>query len=217
MGRPTPGYEFLIVDQESGRLCDEGQPGELWVRGTRGIQLFLEYYDNPGAMADSFTEEGWFKTGDVVRIGEGGGFFFCERDKDLIKVGGENVSAREVEDVIRQVPGLSDVAVVSRSHEMLDVVPVAFVIVTEGQAVDEPELEAAIIEVCSSKLADFKVPRSVHVVDEFPRATLDKVAKNKLRELAETLAPREPADRGTMSGAGGGASAPNGYTKVNVW
>jgi carnitine-CoA ligase len=195
MGRPTPGYEFLIVDKESGRICDDGQPGELWVRGTRGIQLFLEYYDNPEAMADSFTDDGWFKTGDVVRIGEGGGLFFCERDKDLIKVGGENVSAREVEDVIRQVPGLSDVAVVSRSHEMLDVVPVAFVIVAEGQSVDESRLETTIIELCSSKLADFKVPRSVHVVDEFPRATLDKIAKNQLRDLAESLAPKEAADR----------------------
>ena len=70
----------------------------------------------------------WFKTGDMVLLGEGGNLFYRERDKDLLKVGGENVSAREVEDVIRQVPGVDDLAVVAKSHEMLDMVPVAFVV-----------------------------------------------------------------------------------------
>lgn len=190
MGRPAPGYEFLVVDQESGQICTDGQPGELWVRGTRGIQLFAEYLDNPEAMATSFTEDGWFRTGDVVRMGEGGEYFFTERDKDLIKVGGENVSAREVEDLIRQVSGITEVAVVSRSHEMLDAVPVAFVIV-DGTAPGCEELEAAVIDLCRANLADFKVPRSVHVVEEFPRATLDKVAKNRLRDLADTLAKQD--------------------------
>jgi crotonobetaine/carnitine-CoA ligase len=186
MGKPTPGYEFIIVDPESGALCAQGEIGELWVRGTRGIQLFLEYYDNPEAMAASFTEEGWFKTGDMVRIGEEGNFFYCERDKDVLKVGGENVSAREIEDLCRQVPGVADIAVVGRSHDMLDVVPVAFVI-TGSPGVDQGELQKQIIELCTANLADFKVPRAVYVVDDFPRATLDKVAKNQLRDMADAL------------------------------
>jgi crotonobetaine/carnitine-CoA ligase len=189
MGKPTPGYEFLIVDPESGALCAHGEVGELWVRGTRGIQLFLEYYDNPEAMAASFTEDGWFKTGDMVRIGEEGNYFYSERDKDVLKVGGENVSAREIEDLCRQVPGVADIAVVGRAHDMLDVVPVAFVI-KGSAAVGDAELKAKIIEICTTNLADFKVPRAVYLVEDFPRATLDKVAKNQLRDMADAM----PAD-----------------------
>ena len=185
MGKPTPGYELLIVDRETGEVCADGRPGELWVRGTRGIQLFLEYFDNPEAMDKSFTDDGWFKTGDVVRVAEGGNFVYCDRDADVLKVGGENVSAREVEDACRQVPGIADVAVVAQSHEMLNEVPVAFVIKGPGAEPDDEVLGKAIIDACASVLADFKVPRAVYVVDEFPRATLDKVAKNKLRERAD--------------------------------
>ena len=187
MGRPTPGYELLVVDRDTGEICRNGEPGELWVRGTRGIQLFYEYFDNPEAMAKSFTEDGWFKTGDVVRVGEGGNFFYCDRDADVLKVGGENVSAREVEDACRQVPGIADVAVVAQTHPMLSEVAVAFVIRGPGADDDDSRLEKAIIEQCTAHLADFKVPRAVYVVDEFPRATLDKVAKNKLRERADEL------------------------------
>ncbi|MHA7838410.1 MAG: class I adenylate-forming enzyme family protein [bacterium] len=187
MGQPTPGYEFLVMDVEANRICEEGEIGELWVRGTRGIQLFLEYYDNEEANARSFTEDGWFKTGDLVRLGEGGCFFYCDRDKDSLKVGGENVSAREVEDCCRQVGGIGDVAVVARSHEMLDMVPVAFVIKGVGAPEDDDAFAAQIIAHCREKLADFKVPRAVYLVEEFPVATLDKVAKNKLREMADSM------------------------------
>ena len=106
MGHVTPGYEFAVVDKETGALCAEGETGELWLRGTRGIQLFLEYYDNDEANAKAFDGD-WFKTGDMVVLGTGGNLFYRERDKDLLKVGGENVSAREVEDVVTTVPGVS--------------------------------------------------------------------------------------------------------------
>ena len=185
MGKPTPGYEFAIVDPDSGDLLADGAIGELWVRGTRGIQLFLEYFDNPEANAAAFTDDGWLRTGDMVRMGEDGNFFYCDRDKDALKVGGENVSAREVEDVIRQVPGLDDIAVVAKAHEMLDMVPVAFVIRGPfAQGTDE-ELGQTIIDHCAANLSAFKVPRAVYVVDEFPEAGLGKVAKNRLREMAD--------------------------------
>lgn len=185
MGRPTPGYEFIIVNQDTGQICEKGEIGELWVRGTRGVQLFLEYYDNAEAMAKGFTDDGWFKTGDLVRWEDGGNFFYCERDSDALKVGGENVSTREVEDVCRTVPGIDDIAVVGQTHDMLDMVPVAFVIKGDGAEPDDDAFGKAIIDACAENLADFKVPRAVYVVDEFPRATLDKVAKNKLREMAD--------------------------------
>ncbi len=185
MGKPTPGYKFLVVDPETGALCTDGSIGELLVRGVRGQQLFLEYFDNDEANAKAFTPDGWFRTGDMVRVAEGGNYFYSERDKDVLKVGGENVSAREVEDMARQVPGVAEIAVVGQTHEFLSMVAVAFVIKGPGAEPDDAAFEKAIIEVCTKNLSDFKVPRAVYVVEEFPRATLDKIAKNKLREWAD--------------------------------
>lgn len=187
MGKPTPGYEFIIVDPETEKPCAAGETGELWIRGRRGIQLFLEYFDNPDAMKKSFTDDGWFKTGDRVVLGAEGNFFYKERDKDALKVGGENVSAREVEDCCREVGGIADIAVVGRKHEMLDQVPVVFVIRAPVETRSEAEHGAAILAQCKAKLADFKVPRAVYFRDEFPTATLEKVAKNKLREIADEM------------------------------
>ena len=182
MGRPAPGYQFLIVNNDTGEICGPDEIGELWVRGTRGIQLFLEYFDNDEANAKSFTDDGWFKTGDNVAISADGYLYFRDRDKDALKVGGENVSAREVEDVCRQVPGIAEVAVVGQKHDFLDQVAVAFVVAAPGAPDDLPQ---QILDHCAAQLADFKAPRSVYLVDEFPTATLDKVAKNKLREMAD--------------------------------
>ena len=189
MGHPTPGYEMLVVSKETGEPVAQGETGELWMRGTRGIQLFLEYFDNPEANASSFTDDGWFKTGDMVKVVEGGNVVYTDRDKDLLKVGGENVSAREVEDACRVVPGIAEIAVVGKQHEWLSMVPVAFVIKAPGAEPDDALFEKAIIEACAASLADFKVPRAVYVVDEFPRATLEKVAKNVLREMADAKPP----------------------------
>ncbi|NUP33880.1 MAG: acyl--CoA ligase [Streptomycetaceae bacterium] len=117
-------------------------------------------------------------------LGEGGNVFYRERDKDLLKVGGENVSAREVEDVVATVPGVGSVQVVGKSHDFLDEVVVAFVI-PSPTAPDEAELEKAILELCRTRLSDFKVPRAVYFVDAFPLGTLDKVLKKNLREMAD--------------------------------
>jgi crotonobetaine/carnitine-CoA ligase len=179
----TPGYEIAVVDQDTGELCAEGQNGELWLRGTRGIQLFLEYYDNDAANAKAF-EDGWFKTGDIVQMTAGGNVVYQERDKDLLKVGGENVSAKEVEDLIVQHAAVQSVAVVGKTHDFLGEVAVAFVIKAPG----DHDLDAAaveILETCKGNLATFKVPRAVYFVDAFPTGTLDKILKNKLREMAD--------------------------------
>lgn len=183
MGRATPGYELLVVDPDTGAVCAPGEIGELHVRGTRGIQLFLEYFDNAEANAAAFTDDGWFRTGDQVLLSEDGFFFFQDRAKDALKVGGENVSAKEVEDACRTVPGIVDVAVVGQKHEFLGQVAVAFVIARP----DAPgDLAERIMAACAERLAGFKCPKAVYLVDDFPRATLEKVAKNKLRELADS-------------------------------
>ena len=184
MGRPTPGYQFLVVDTENGdRICAPGENGELFVRGTRGIQLFLEYFDNDEANAKAFTADGWFRTGDRVVQSEEGYFFFRDRDKDALKVGGENVSAKEVEDACRMVPGVADVAIVGQEHDFLNQVAVAFIVPTATAPAD---LGDQVMQFCASRLADFKCPKAVYLVDDFPRATLDKIAKNKLREMADS-------------------------------
>ena len=187
MGRVVPGYEIAVVDKDTGQLCAEGEQGELWLRGTRGIQLFLEYFDNPEANEAAF-EDGWFKTGDIVRMGDGGNVFYQERDKDLLKVGGENVSAVEIEGLIATIPGVARVAVVGKSHDFLGQVVVAFVITAPG-APEATTLESVVIATCAERLASFKVPRAVYIVDEFPTGMLDKLLKNKLREFADALPP----------------------------
>ena len=186
MGRVTPGYEIAVVDPESGQLCADGEMGELWLRGTRGIQLFLEYADNPEANEKAF-EDGWFKTGDMVKMGADGAVFYQERDKDLLKVGGENVSAREVEDLIMQHPAVRSVAVVAKADDFLSEVPVAFVIPTSPDA-DEAKVSEEVIEACRERLAKFKVPRAVWFVESFPTGTLDKILKNELRKRADDRA-----------------------------
>ena len=104
----------------------------------RGQQLFLEYFDNHEANAKSFTADGWFKTGDMVRIGEGGNYVYSERDKDVLKVGGENVSAREVEDMCPHRSRASPTSPSSaRRTTSSSMVPVAFVIKGPGAEADD--------------------------------------------------------------------------------
>ncbi|MCR9184015.1 MAG: acyl--CoA ligase [Halieaceae bacterium] len=187
IGKPVPGYNLAIVNPETGELCGEGETGELWVHGTRGVTIFLEYFDNEEANEKAFTKNGWFKTGDWVRLGPEGNFFFCDRDKDVLKVGGENVSALEVENCVREVPGVSDVAVVAKHHSMLDMVSVAFIEASVDSEAQQEELKSRILEHCKEKLADFKAPRAVYLIDALPRGTMDKVTKTELRQMAESM------------------------------
>jgi crotonobetaine/carnitine-CoA ligase len=156
------------------------------VRGRRGLSLFLDYADDPEATAAAFTADGLFITGDRIRLGGDGSLFFADRSKDMLKVGGENVAASEIEQAIMAVPGVAEVAVVARPHPMLDEVPVAFVI-PRGEAVG---LAARIARACTSQLAAFKCPHEIRLVDSLPRSTIEKIAKAELRAqlIAETTA-----------------------------
>ncbi|MBE0599203.1 MAG: AMP-binding protein [Desulfuromonadales bacterium] len=195
LGLPTPGYEYAILDPETGEFCQPGVNGNFYIRGTRGVQMFLEYYKNPEAMKKSFTDDGWFATGDMVRLGEDGYFYFSDRDKDVLKVGGENVSARQVEDLIIGLGGFEEIAVVAQKHDMLDEVPVLFAIRSPSASETEEELRRKVFAACEKNLADFKRPRALYFLDDFPRAVLQKIAKNKLRELADQLADQEKREK----------------------
>ncbi|MDX2202809.1 MAG: AMP-binding protein [Hyphomicrobiaceae bacterium] len=181
-GRPAPGYGIRILAPDRSPVRP-GETGHLEIEGTRGISLFLEYLNNPQATADSFTPDGWFMTGDRVTLEPDGYITFADRDKDMLKVGGENVAASEIERVIALVPGVYEVAVVAQRHRMLDEVPVAFVIAHPSVAAAVREaLPARVLAECRAKLADFKVPRQVHVVTDMPRSTLEKINKAELRK-----------------------------------
>lgn len=177
IGRPSPAYE-ITVRRPDGSTASPGERGALFIRGVRGVSLFKEYYRDPDATVEAFDHEGWFSTGDIVEIGDGGDLYFRDRAKDMLKVGGENVAASEVEAVILETGWVSECAVVARPDQMLDEVPVAFVIAGPSAPKD---LAQRIRLACSVDLADFKVPHEVYVVDELPRSTLEKIAKNELR------------------------------------
>jgi carnitine-CoA ligase len=178
IGKAAPEYGVAITDDE-GQPARVGVPGHLLVKGTPGLSLFKEYLDNPGATAEAFDEQGWFRTGDRVILHDDGYIQFGDRDKDMLKVGGENVAASEIERVIMSVPGVVECAVVAKKDEMRDEVPVAFILSSSD---DQADMTTAVIAACEAQLADFKVPREVHSVDDFPRSTLEKIAKAKLRE-----------------------------------
>ena len=181
MGRPAPEFEVKVV-REDGTPVEPGETGAIFVRGVPGVSLFAGYLHDEAATKEAVDEEGWLKTGDRATVHDDGYMSFADRDKDMLKVGGENVAASEIERVVLEVPGVVEVAVVAARHPMLDEVPVAFVI----PAGDRPELADEVLAACTRRLSDFKVPREVRIVDEMPRSTLNKIAKAELRrQLAD--------------------------------
>ncbi|WP_163340550.1 AMP-binding protein [Desulfopila sp. IMCC35008] len=187
MGRPSPFYGVEVRKQD-GTQAGPGEEGLLFIRGERGISLFKEYYQNAEATEGAFDASGALDTGDVVRIDEDGWMFYVTRDKDMLRVGGENVAALEIETAIGETGLVMECAVVAQKHYMLGDVPAAFVTLSDaGRELTEEELSSRIIAHCREQLADFKVPRSVHIIDEFPRSTLDRIAKNQLRERLPSI------------------------------
>ncbi len=178
IGRPSPGYD-IAIRRADGSPSQPGERGALFIRGVRGVSLFKEYFNNPQANAVAFDADGWFDTGDVIRIDEVGNLYFSDRNKDMLKVGGENVAASEIEAVLMETGLVRECAVVAQKHYMLDEVPAAFVLPAAGAPAD---LVQRLQDVCRAKLADFKVPRHIELVEDMPRSTLEKIAKNVLRE-----------------------------------
>ncbi|MEM6583345.1 MAG: AMP-binding protein [Pseudomonadota bacterium] len=198
IGRASPGYDIALLD-DNNRWIKPGETGRLLIRGTRGVSLFKEYYKNPEANSSAFDEDGWFDTGDRVQLADDGLLYFKDRDKDMLKVGAENVAASEVEAVIMETGWVDECAVVGQKHDMLDEVPVVFLIPLP----DAPKnIEAAVVQTCEQQLPDFKVVRGVHVVDALPRSTLEKIAKNELRDrLPEIVSERADFKTSTSKSA----------------
>jgi acyl-CoA synthetase (AMP-forming)/AMP-acid ligase II len=163
----------LAIMSDEGALLPVGEPGEIVVRGE---QVCGGYFDDPEATAAA-VKGGWFHTGDLGILGTDGRLTVVDRLKDIIVTGGENVSSRQVEDVLRELPGVRDVAVIGLPDERWGERICAVVVADPAHVPDAADLVAG----CRAKLAGFKTPRSIEFVTELPRTASGKVRKDELR------------------------------------
>ena len=179
IGTPMPGREARVVDAD-GRPVPSGTAGELVLRG---VGLMDGYYRNPAATADAF-RNGWLHTGDVVRCDERGRFFYLTRMKDMIRRGGENIAAAEVEEVIMRHPGVRLAAVLAVDDDLRGEEVLAYVVPSDGVSRDEVD-PATLSAYCTERLARFKVPRYWKYRDDLPRTPSERIRKEALREEHE--------------------------------
>src|SRR6516225_3658299 len=197
VGRPCPGYT-VRVEHEDGSSARPGETGHLLIGAVRGLSIFQEYVDNPGAMAEAFDARGFFRTGDRVTMHEDGWIQFKDRIKDMIKVGGESVSASEVEAAVMAAGGVAEVAVVGRPDTAYGEVAIAFVVLAAGSAPDPVSASAAAARIaghCRGALAKFKQPREIIIKDALPKIGNNKVNRPALRELVNYAVISEAAFR----------------------
>jgi crotonobetaine/carnitine-CoA ligase len=192
IGRPYPGYT-VRVEHEDGSRVKPGETGHLLVGAVRGLSIFQEYVENPQAMAEAFDARGFFRTGDRVTLHEDGWIQFKDRIKDMIKVGGESVSASEVEAAITAAGGVTEVAVVARRDAVYGEVAVAFVVLERDTGNADAEALARIAAYCDQSLAKFKRPRDIFITSALPKIGNNKINRPALRELAAKSLDEVPA------------------------
>jgi fatty-acyl-CoA synthase len=178
-GRPWIGTEVRIADPDTGAERSAGVQGEILVRG---FGRFTEYYGDPVRTAEAIDADGWFHSGDIGSIEPGGWLRFHGRYKDMLKVGGENVAAIEVENFLCTHPSIQLAQVVGVPDDRLVEVVAAFVQTAAG----EPLSAEDVIDYCAGAIASFKIPRHVRFVEDWPMSAT-KIQKYALREqlLAE--------------------------------
>ncbi|HXI75723.1 MAG TPA: AMP-binding protein [Steroidobacteraceae bacterium] len=174
LGKPLPGLEVRIVEPESGHEAPTGQRGEVLVRG---YSLLEGYHKDAEKTAQAIDREGWFHTGDIGSLDEHGTIMFHGRYKDMLKVGGENVAAAEIEALLGRHPAVKLAQVVGIPDAKYAEVPAAFVELKPGSSATEAEL----VSFCKREVAAFKVPRVVRFIDDWPMSS-SKIQKFRLRE-----------------------------------
>lgn len=184
IGVPFPSTEVRVVDRDDPtKEVAAGRSGELLLRGP---QVFAGYWNLPEETAATLLEDGWMRTGDVVVMAEDGFFSLVDRIKELIITGGFNVYPTEVEEALRQVPGVQDAAVVGLPSAQGGEEVTAGVVLEPGASFDED----AVREATRERLAAYKVPRRVYVLDDLPRSVIGKVLRREVRDrLAERQSP----------------------------
>ena len=177
VGRVHPHVEVKITDPETNRTVERGQPGELL---TRGYSIMLGYWNDPDRTAEAIDDSRWMHTGDLATMDDDGYVNIVGRIKDMVIRGGENVYPREIEEFLYGHPDIVDVQVIGVPDHKYGEELMAWVKVREGASVDADIVRAY----CKGKIAHFKVPRYVSVVDDFPMTVTGKIQKFKMRETA---------------------------------
>lgn len=180
VGQPLPGVSVRISDPFGERDLPDGEAGEVLVKGGN---VFAGYWRNPAATSDSFTSDGYFRTGDVGVRSADGYYTLQGRLRELIISGGFNIYPREVEEFVMQQPGVGAAAVIGVADSVKGEVPVVFIV---PEAAPQPDL-GAIESACRQGLASFKVPRRFLLIDELPRNAMGKVQKNLLSDHLRRL------------------------------
>lgn len=174
-GRPIPGTKLRIVG-EDGQDKPAGEPGELWISGP---QIMKGYLGRPDATAETITQDGWLKTGDVAVIDEEGYLSIVDRMKDMVIVSGFNVYPTDVEDVLTRCDGVADAAVVGAPCEMTGEKLVAYVVPAETGLTEE-----SVVQHCRDHLTNYKVPKIIVFIEELPKSPVGKVLRRELRKQA---------------------------------
>ncbi len=177
VGRVHPFVEVKIIDPETGRLVPRGEPGELC---TRGYSVMLGYWNDPERTAEVIDSARWMHTGDLATMDDEGYLKIVGRIKDMVIRGGENVYPREIEEFLYTHPAVADVQVVGVPDEKYGEELCAWVIVRDGHTLTAEDVR----EFCAGRLAHFKIPRYLMVVEEFPMTVTGKVQKFKMREVS---------------------------------
>ena len=181
IGRAHPHVEIKIVDPDTGDILERGQPGEFC---TRGYSLMLGYWNDNEKTRDAIDADGWMHTGDLAIMREDGYCNVVGRIKDMVIRGGENVYPREVEEFLYTHPDIDDAQVIGVPDEKYGEEICAWI----RMKPDRPGLDAdAVRAFATGKLAHYKIPRYVHIVDEFPMTVTGKVRKVEMREESTKL------------------------------
>ena len=190
VGSALPGWDIKIVDSETRAVLKPGQRGEIAVRGPA---LFSGYLNEPALTAQSFDQEGYFHTGDCGELSTNGLLTFCGRLKDQLKVGGENVSALEVESYLGTHPQVALAQVVGIPDDHYGEVPVAFIELAGGGTLGAQD----VLDFCRGKIASFKIPKHVRFVTSWPMSAT-KIHKGKLRDtIIRELTANKQSSSGT--------------------
>jgi fatty-acyl-CoA synthase len=177
VGRVGPHLEVKVVDPDSGATVARGDPGELC---TRGYSVMLGYWEEPERTAEAIDGDRWMHTGDLATMDDEGYVNIVGRIKDLVIRGGENVYPREVEEFLYTHPDIADVQVIGVPDERYGEELMAWVLVRSGASLTPDEVR----EFCRGRIAHYKIPRYVKLVDGFPMTVTGKVQKFKMREQA---------------------------------
>ena len=178
LAKPLPGVEIRIADPETGVERTAGQAGEIQIRGWN---VMKGYYNMPEQTAKAIDRDGWLHTGDLGVADEDGRIAFAGRLKEMLRVGGENVSPVEVEDMMHRHPAIKQSQVIGVPDPRLIEVVAAYVILKDGASAEPDEIMAW----CKERMANFKVPRYVRIIDSFDHIGMtasSKVQKGKLRD-----------------------------------